>query len=227
MIRRLLAPLLQNHHARVRRASDHPAVHARRMLGEVARRRGGREGVLCDVGSGGETSAVADLWTGRRVAVDLRPAGAVDVVADGHALPLGDKSVDVVVLLEVLEHVPTPEALLRECARVLVPAGHLCLTTPQYSITHDHPADYYRYTRQGLEYLCGKAGLRPIDVRAMGGPWLVLFHAVERNLPPRSRLAFVAATYRLFDALDGRLCGHGNRPGVVDAVGWAVVAAKA
>jgi hypothetical protein len=30
----------------------------------------------------------------------------------------------------------------------------------------------------------------------------------------------------VFDWLDGRLTGHGNRPGSSDAKGWALLAAK-
>ena len=222
---RLRGAYLRTHHARVREASDHPLVHMRRMLADVARARGDG-GVLCDVGAGFE-GARPGRWTGRRVSIDLAVARGVDVVADGHALPLRDKSAAAVVLMEVLEHVPTPLDLLRECARVLEMGGFLCLTAPQYCILHGHPGDYYRYTNQGLDYLCREAGLSIVDVRATGGPALVLFHAIERNLHPRLRLPFVAAAYRLSDWLDGRVFGHGNRPGVVDAVGWAVRAVKA
>lgn len=223
--RRLRGAYLRSHHARVREASDHPLVHVRRMLAEVVRARGDA-GVLCDVGAGFEGSRLG-RWRGRRLGIDIAAAPGIDVVADGHALPLRDKSADAVVLMEVLEHVPTPLGLLRECARVLQGGGFVCLTAPQYCILHGHPGDYYRYTNQGLDYLCREAGLRIVDVRATGGPALVLFHAIERNLHPRLRLPFVAAAYRLSDWLDGRFFGHGNRPGVVDALGWAVLAVKA
>ena len=216
---------LPRHHRCVRRRSDHPLGHARRML-ELVRARRGDAGVLCDLGSGLEPSRVRDLWRGRWIAIDVVPNRGLDLVADGRALPLRDKSVDVVLLMEVLEHVADPLRLLRECARVLLPGGHLCITAPQYHITHNHPRDFYRFTRGGLEYLCAEAGLRVLDARATGGPILVVFHAIELNLPPRARLAFVALAHRLFDWLDGRLCGHGNREGVRDAVGWAVVAAR-
>ncbi|HUF94370.1 MAG TPA: class I SAM-dependent methyltransferase, partial [Candidatus Limnocylindria bacterium] len=173
--RRLRGAYLRAHHARVREASDHPVVHVRRMLAAVVRARGDG-GVLCDVGAGFEGSRLG-RWSGRRIGIDIAAARGVDVVADGHALPLRDKCADAVVLMEVLEHVPTPLGLLRECARVLQPGGFVCLTAPQYCILHGHPGDYYRYTNQGLDYLCREAGLRIVDVRATGGPALVLFHA--------------------------------------------------
>jgi SAM-dependent methyltransferase len=195
------------------------------MLEEAARRRPGG-GLLCDVGAGAEESVARAAWPGRRLALDVVPGRGLDLLADGHALPLRDRSAAAVLLMEVLEHVPDPGRLLRECARVLAPGGHLCLTAPQYHITHNHPGDYYRYTRQGLETLCADAGLRVVAAWATGGPLLVVFHAIELNLPPSPRIAFVGLAYRFFDWLDGRLTGHGNRPGVTDAKGWALLAAK-
>jgi SAM-dependent methyltransferase len=224
LTRRLKDLYLTGHHRRVRRSSDHPTRHARLMLEEVARRRPGG-GLLCDVGAGAEASAAA-AWPGRRLALDVVPGPGLDLIADGHALPLGDTTVAVVLLMEVLEHVPDPPRLVRECARVLAPGGHLCLTAPQYHVTHNHPGDYFRYTRQGLETLCAVAGLRVVAAWATGGPLLVVFHAIELNLPPKPRIGFVALTYRLFDWLDGRLTGHGNRPGAMDAKGWALLAMK-
>ena len=225
LTRRLKDFYLTRHHRRVRQSSDHPTRHARLMLEEAARRRPGG-GLLCDVGAGAEASIVAAAWPGRRLALDVVPGGGLDVIADGHALPLGDSTVAAVLLMEVLEHVREPGRLLHECARVLVPGGHLCVTAPQYHITHNHPGDYFRFTRQGLEALCAGAGLSVVAAWATGGPLLVVFHAIELNLPPKPRLGFVALTYRLFDWLDGRLTGHGNSAGAMDAKGWAMLAVK-
>jgi SAM-dependent methyltransferase len=225
LTRRLKDAYLTCHHRHVRRSSDHPAAHARRML-ECAAGAHGRPGILCDVGAGADEAALDGAWCGRRIALDIVPGRELDLVADGACLPFRAGSVDVVLLMEVLEHVPAPVRLFQEAARVLRGGGFLCVTAPQYCIVHNYPADYYRYTDQGLRYLCGQAGLRVVDVRPTGGPFLVLFHAVERNLPPRPRLAFVALTCRLLDWLDGLLTDHGARPGVSDAVGWALMAEK-
>jgi SAM-dependent methyltransferase len=65
---------------------------------------------------------------------DGTPRGATNHSGIRHedltALSFGDASIDCVVSLEVLEHVPDFRAALRECARVLKPGGKLLLTAP-------------------------------------------------------------------------------------------------
>lgn len=53
---------------------------------------------------------------------------------DGKVIPFEDNSYDVVVLIEVVEHlqVPTVQALLEEALRVLKPHGRIYVSTPNY-----------------------------------------------------------------------------------------------
>ena len=55
------------------------------------------------------------------------------LVADAQSLPFADKSFDLVVSCECLEHIPKPEKALAEMYRVLKPNGKLVLTTENYS----------------------------------------------------------------------------------------------
>jgi SAM-dependent methyltransferase len=52
------------------------------------------------------------------------------VQCTGHALPFASGSFDWVIAVEVIEHVPEPQAMLREVQRVLCPGGMVLLTTP-------------------------------------------------------------------------------------------------
>lgn len=57
----------------------------------------------------------------------------------GERLPFADASVDLVVSLQVLEHVQEPERVLAEIDRVLRPGGTLYLSAPNYfSFSEDH-----------------------------------------------------------------------------------------
>jgi SAM-dependent methyltransferase len=63
---------------------------------------------------------------------DGKLAGA-DVVAPGAPLPYGDGRFDLVVSMDVVEHLPDPAPWLRELYRVAKPGGMLFLTTPNYA----------------------------------------------------------------------------------------------
>jgi SAM-dependent methyltransferase len=52
------------------------------------------------------------------------------VACDLQAVPCPDASFDAVLSLEMLEHSPSPQRILREIARVLKPGGQLVLTCP-------------------------------------------------------------------------------------------------
>lgn len=67
------------------------------------------------------------------LATDLFPKGPGTVYLDATApFPFPDESVDRILCEHMIEHVPHEEglALLRECRRVLAPAGRLRLATP-------------------------------------------------------------------------------------------------
>jgi SAM-dependent methyltransferase len=55
---------------------------------------------------------------------------AIPAILEDSGIPNG--SVDVVVMLHVIEHVPDPLATLQAIHRVLKPGGHLVLETPRY-----------------------------------------------------------------------------------------------
>ena len=85
---------------------------------------------------------------------------AAEAVRNGHAeypdvrfirgdcsrLPFGDNSLDVVAAFEVIEHLEDWEALLREAARVLRPAGTFLVSTPNriyYEGSRDEPNPFH------------------------------------------------------------------------------------
>src|SRR5712672_1474167 len=76
---------------------------------------------------GVDVSEEACLHARKRYGLDARQGSA-------EKIPLPDKSVDVVVSFETIEHVGDPGGFLDECARVLAPEGRLVISTPDRDV---------------------------------------------------------------------------------------------
>ena len=85
------------------------------------------------------------------------------------ALPFLDGEFDTIILSDVLEHIPTPEALCREMARTLAPNGKLIVNVPFFYWLHEEPHDFYRYTEFALRRLVEGAGLELLSIESTGG----------------------------------------------------------
>jgi ubiquinone/menaquinone biosynthesis C-methylase UbiE len=77
--------------------------------GEIAERIRGRYGKVAMIGLDLPDDGLAGHWHER---------GLVGVFGDAGAVPIRDHSVDLVLAIEVLEHLPDPAAALRELARI-------------------------------------------------------------------------------------------------------------
>jgi 2-polyprenyl-3-methyl-5-hydroxy-6-metoxy-1,4-benzoquinol methylase len=65
------------------------------------------------------------------VSYDSAPAGVSSVLADlNEPTPIDDRSIDLIVAVEVVEHLENIRAACREFARLLRPRGSIVLTTP-------------------------------------------------------------------------------------------------
>lgn len=87
------------------------------------------------------------------VGVDMVATPYADVVSAIERLPLPDASFDVVLCIQVLEHVDDPAQALRELHRVTKPGGRLLLSTHGTQVYHPSPNDNWRWTKDGLERL--------------------------------------------------------------------------
>jgi SAM-dependent methyltransferase len=88
-------------------------------------------------------------------------------------------SIQTAICTQVLEHLPRPSQALKELSRVLRNGGCLILSVPHLSAIHEAPNDFYRYTRFGLDYLLGQAGLEVERVIESGGLISFLAHGAS------------------------------------------------
>jgi len=65
--------------------------------------------------------------------------GELDYICDITSIPVADASFDRVICTEVLEHVPHPEKVIAELARILKPGGLVAITAPLISGIHMAP----------------------------------------------------------------------------------------
>ena len=84
------------------------------------------------------------------ISIDFDPDRHPDIVMDAQDMSFEIETFDLVLMFEVLEHIPNPFLAISEIHRVLKPGGHLYLSTPFILGIHDAPHDYFRYTRFGL-----------------------------------------------------------------------------
>jgi SAM-dependent methyltransferase len=100
--------------------------------------------------------------------VDIAPYSEVDLVCPIERLPFPDDSVDGILSIAVLEHVPNPQEAVAEMLRVLKPGGRVYCYVPFMQGIHASPNDYQRYTPRGLEVLF--SGFSDRVVRVAAGP---------------------------------------------------------
>ncbi len=103
-----------------------------------------------------------------------------DVYADAAKLAIANESADVVLLLDVLEHLEEPDVALAEIHRVLRQQGKIIMQVPYLYPLHDEPRDFQRYSNYGFEALANKHGFRIRECLASGHP--VVTSALLSNL---------------------------------------------
>ena len=124
-------------------------AHARTFWEHIARYRFAKDfargkrvlDIACGEGYGAAALAKAGATsvTGVDISRDIcrharRKYGVDACVGNAQAIPLHDRSIDLIVSFETIEHVEAPVTFLDECARVLVPDGTLIVSTPNRPI---------------------------------------------------------------------------------------------
>lgn len=102
-------------------------------------------------------------------------AGDIDLlIHPGKRLDVAEASFDLILLLDVLEHVPYPLFVLEEMRRLIKPGGTLIVSIPFIYREHETPNDYCRYTRFGAERLIEDNGGRIARMEKVGNAYYTL-----------------------------------------------------
>jgi len=90
------------------------------------------------------------------ISIDIVAGKNVDLVADVHDLPFENESFDLIMCVEVLEHLRNPARAINEMFRCLNSNGAIILSTRFLFPLHPDPYDYYRFTPDSLKLLFDK-----------------------------------------------------------------------
>ena len=136
-------------------------------------------GVLLDVGCGTKPyrrffEDKVDNYLGLEYSPESVYRGCrADFFGDAMKLPFADESLDTILCTEVLEHIPNPEKVIAEFARVLRPNGIVITTAPFFYPIHD-AWDFFRYSRDGLATLMKQSGLTIEEIKPLSGTAVTL-----------------------------------------------------
>ena len=174
---------------------------------------------ILDLGCGDGLIARVLFGPGRSVDVgfdpwweQLREAASSSVyahvdLADAAHMPYADGSFATVFSNSVLEHIPTPEPVLREAGRVLQPGGHLIFTVP--SDAFRWLLDGYQRRQRAGDAEGAEAYAASVDVRLAHfhyhtpDQWRELLAGAGLTLV-RTRYYIPAEVARVWDRMNGR-----------------------
>jgi len=98
-------------------------------------------------------------------------------------------SFDVVILTEVLEHVPEPILAVKELARLCKPGGSILVTAPFTSGSHQEPYHFYAgFSPNWYKHVARKYGLRIESIASQGDYFKLMAQEVGRSLTCGGRL---------------------------------------
>ena len=133
--------------------------HTRRFIRKYI---SGKQVTALNIGSGSSRLS-QDI-----INIDIIDYEEVDIVCDITSLPFENESIDCVLNIAVLEHLPEPAIVVDEIHRVLKHDGMLLCYIPFIVGFHASPHDYSRMTFEGMKYLFRNFNI--IELNVGGGP---------------------------------------------------------
>jgi 2-polyprenyl-3-methyl-5-hydroxy-6-metoxy-1,4-benzoquinol methylase len=110
--------------------------------------------------------------------IEQNSSGTIDYVSPiDRTLPdllISHGGFDLLILTEVLEHVPDWKVAFQNLALLLKLGGHCLITTPFFYMLHEEPHDYWRATDHALRKFALDNGMDVVFSRRNGSGWDVL-----------------------------------------------------
>lgn len=124
----------------------------------------------------------ADTYTGVDWNGSLHHIKNETIISDlNEKIELPDKCADTIISLSVLEHLHNPNTFFKESNRILKKDSYFILQVPfQYQI-HEHPIDYFRFTKFGLKYLFEENGFEVVELEETGGFWSTIAYKFNNH----------------------------------------------
>lgn len=146
-------------------------------------------GPIIDLGAGIQSQLYKPLFNNvTYVTLDIQQdiESSIDILADICNMPkVPSGSFGVTLLLETLEHLKNPFSAFAEISRITKRGGIIIITTVASWVEHKHPADYWRFMPDGLNYLCRINNLEifynRITARATCIPCQVMVAAIKQK----------------------------------------------
>jgi SAM-dependent methyltransferase len=141
------------------------------------------QGHVVDIG-GGRNPDYFSYFQQKDARVETIDQSISGIDFEQDALPFNDKSVDVVILCNVLEHIYHYDFLLAEIRRILKPNGRCVGFVPFWVGYHPDPHDYFRYTHECLKRIFTETGFDIMYIDSIGSsPILANFNTIVLSVP--------------------------------------------
>lgn len=142
---------------------------------------------ILDIGSGDSDHTTLlhssnDIFCLDYPVTNQRYQNTPDIFGDACALPVGNETMDVVLLLEVLEHIGEDTQAIHSIKNVLKKGGRLYLSLPFLYPIHDAPYDFRRFTIHGIRHSLQKQGLKILNERSHGNSLVTAMQLMNLSL---------------------------------------------
>lgn len=104
--------------------------------------------IVLDIGCSTTKRELSNNYYSLDINKNFKPS----ILGDACYLPVRNDSIDVVLLISVLEHLREPCMAVNEAYRVLKKSGRVYVYVPFMFYRHD-AMDYFRFTKEGLQYV--------------------------------------------------------------------------